>query len=396
MTMASADTVIVAGVRTGMGAFLGGLASVPAPQLGATCVKALVARTKVPADAIDEVYMGSCIAAGLGMNPARQAALFGGLPPSVGATTLNKACASGMKAVMLADQAIRSGEAQLVIAGGMENMSRPPYLLLKAREGYRMGNSEVFDALIYDGLTDAFSNKHMGSFADQCAVKFGFTKQQQDDFAVRSHTRARKATEAGISADEIVPVEITVKGKVTAFATDEGPSKFDEAKLRSLKPAFGSEGTVTAGNASSINDGAAALLVGSAARCAQLGLKPQARVVGGAVFSREPEWFTIAPVGAVRKLLDKVGWSVADVDLFEVNEAFATVTMAAEKELGLSADKVNIYGGAVALGHPIGCSGARILVTLLNGLKRTGGRRGVATLCVGGGEGIAMAVEMIA
>jgi acetyl-CoA C-acetyltransferase len=394
--MASTDTVIVAGVRTGMGAFLGGLATVPAPQLGAACVKALVARTGVPADAIDEVYMGNCIAAGLGMNPARQAAIFGGLPPSVGATTLNKACASGMKAVMLADQAIRSGEAQLVIAGGMENMSRPPYLLLKAREGYRMGNGEVFDALIYDGLTDAYSNKHMGCFADQCAVKYGFTKQQQDDFAVRSHTRARKATETGVSADEIVPVEVSVKGKVTAFATDEGPSKFDEPKLRSLKPAFGPEGTVTAGNASSINDGAAALLVGSAARCAQLGLKPQARIVGGATFSREPEWFTTAPVGAVRRLLERVEWDVADVDLFEVNEAFATVTMAAEKELGLPADKVNIYGGAVALGHPIGCSGARILVTLLNGLKRTGGRRGVATLCVGGGEGIAMAVETIA
>jgi acetyl-CoA C-acetyltransferase len=394
--MASNETVIVAGFRTGMGAFLGGLAAVPAPQLGATCIKALVTKTGVAADQVDEVFMGNCIGAGLGMNPARQAAIFGGLPPSTGATTLNKACASGMKAVMLADQAIRAGEANLVIAGGMENMSRPPYLLLKAREGYRMGNSEVFDALIYDGLTDAFSNKHMGCFADQCATKFGFTKQQQDDFAVRSHTRAREATASGVSADEIVPVEITVRGKTTTFATDEGPSKFDEAKLRGLKPAFGPEGTVTAGNASSINDGAAALLVGSAAKVSRLGLTPQARIVGGAVFSREPEWFTVAPVGAVRKLLDKVGWSVAEVDLFEVNEAFATVTMAAEKELSLPPEKVNIYGGAVALGHPIGCSGARILITLLNGLKRTGGKRGVATLCVGGGEGIAMAVERLA
>jgi len=393
--MASTETVIVAGVRTGLGAFLGGLSAVPAPQLGASCVKALVAKTGVPVDQVDEIFMGNCIAAGLGMNPARQVAIFGGLPPSVGATTLNKACASGMKAVMLADQAIRAGEAQLVIAGGMENMSRPPYLLLKAREGYRMGNSELPDALIYDGLTDAFTNKHMGSFADQCAAKFGFTKQQQDDFAVRSHTRARKATAEGVSADEIIPVEITVRGKTTAFATDEGPSKFDEPKLRSLKPAFNPEGTVTAGNASSINDGAAALLVGSAAKCAQLGLKPQARIIGGTVFSQEPEWFTTAPVGAVKKLLEKIGWRVADIDLFEVNEAFATVTMAAEKELGLPPDKVNIYGGAVALGHPVGCSGARVLVTLLNGLKRTGGRRGIATLCVGGGEGIAMAVELI-
>lgn len=394
--MASSESVIVAGVRTGMGAFLGGLAAVPAPQLGATCVKALVARTGVPADQIDEVFMGNCIAAGLGMNPARQVAIFGGLPPSVGATTLNKACASGMKAVMLADQAIRSGEAGLVIAGGTENMSRPPYLLLKAREGYRMGNSEVYDALIHDGLTDAYTNKHMGSFADQCAAKFGFTKEQQDDFAVRSHTRARKSSETGVAADEIVPVEITVRGKTTTFATDEGPSKFDEPKMRSLKPAFNPTGTITAGNASSINDGAAALLVASRARAEELGLRPQARIIGGAVFSREPEWFTIAPVGAVQKLLGKIGWKVGDVDLWEVNEAFATVTMAAEKELGLSPEKVNIYGGAVSLGHPIGCSGARILVTLLNGLKRTGGKRGIATLCVGGGEGIALAVETLA
>lgn len=393
--MSSIETVIVGGVRTAMGAMQGGLAMVPATTLGATVVKALVARTGVPADQIDEVFMGNCIAAGLGMNPARQAAIHGGLPPSVGATTLNKACASGMKAVMLADQAIRTGEAELVIAGGMENMTRAPYLLLKAREGYRMGHGELLDALIYDGLTDAFTNKHMGTFADQCAAKYGFTKQIQDDFAVRSHTRARKATETGVSADEIVPVEFTVRGKTTTFATDEGPSKFDEPKLRNLRPAFGPEGTVTAGNASSINDGAAALLVGSATKVKALGLTPQARVVGGAVFSREPEWFTIAPVGAVQKLLKKIGWSVGDVDLFEVNEAFATVTLAAEKELGLSPEKVNIYGGAVALGHPIGCSGARVLVTLLNGLKRTGGRRGIATLCVGGGEGIAMAVETI-
>jgi len=393
--MASNEAVIVAGIRTPMGAMNGGLAAVPATQLGATCVKALVARTGVPADQIDEVIMGNCIAAGLGMNPARQVAILGGLPPSAGATTLNRACASGMKAVLLADQAIRLGDADLIIAGGIENMTRAPYMLLKAREGYRMGHGELLDALIYDGLTDAFSSKHMGVFADRCAEKFGFTKQQQDDFAVRSHTRARKAIETGVSADEIVPVEITVRGKTTTFTTDEGPPRFDEAKLRSLKPAFSPEGTVTAGNASSINDGGAALLIASAAKCRQLGLKPQARIVGGVTFSREPEWFTLAPIGAIKKLFDKIGWSVADVDLFEVNEAFATVALAVEKEVGLSADKVNIYGGAVALGHPVGCSGARILVTLLNGLKRTGGHRGVATLCVGGGEGIAMAVEMV-
>jgi acetyl-CoA C-acetyltransferase len=394
--MAGTDTVIVAGVRTGMGAFLGGLATVPAPKLGAACIRALLETTGVAGDQVDEVVMGNCIAAGLGMNPARQAALFGGLPVSVGATTLNRACASGLMAVLTADRAIRAGEAKLVIAGGMESMSRPPYLLMKAREGYRMGPGEMLDALIHDGLTDPFGGKHMGCYGDRCASEFGFTRQQQDDFAVRSHQRARHAAESGASAAEIVPVEVTIKGKTTAFAADEGLGKFDEAKMRSLRPAFGPEGTVTAGNASSINDGAAALLVGSAARCEELGLTPQARIVGGALFSQEPEWFTTAPAGAVKKLLGKVGWTVGDVDLFEVNEAFAVVAMAAEKALGLPPEKVNIYGGAIALGHPIGCSGARVLVTLLNALKRTGGRRGVATLCVGGGEGIAVAVEMVA
>jgi acetyl-CoA C-acetyltransferase len=393
--MASNEAVIVAGVRTAMGAMGGGLAAISAPRLGATCIKGLVARTGVPGDQVDEVIMGNCIAAGLGMNPARQAAIFGGLPPCAGATTINRACASGMKAVLMANQAIRQGDAELVIAGGMESMTRAPYLLLKGREGYRMGHGELLDALIYDGLTDAYSNKHMGVFADRCAEKFGFTKTQQDDFAVRSHTRALKAIEMGVAADEIVPVEITVKGKTTAFATDEGPARFDEAKLRALKPAFGPEGTVTAGNASSINDGAAALLIASEARCRQFGLKPQAQIIGGVTFSREPEWFTLAPIAAIKKLCDKIGWGVADVDLFEVNEAFAVVGLAVEKELGLDPEMVNIYGGAVALGHPIGCSGARIVVTLLDGLKRTGGRRGVAALCVGGGEGIAMAVETL-
>jgi acetyl-CoA C-acetyltransferase len=394
--MTAQESVIVAGIRTPMGAMLGSLASVSAPQLGASCVRALVSRTRVPADQIDEVIMGNCIAAGLGMNPARQVAIFGGLPQSVGATTLNRACASGMKAVMLADQAIRVDDAQLVVAGGMENMSRPPYLLVKAREGYRMGHGELLDAMIYDGLTDAYTHKHMGCFADKCAVKFGISRQQQDDYAVRSHLRARQAAEQGISADEIVPFELSMKGKTTTVSVDAGGSKFDEARLRSLKPAFGPDGTATAGNSSSINDGAAALLIGSPARCRELGLKPAARIVGGAIYSREPEWFTIAPVDAVRKLLKKVEWKLSDVDLFEVNEAFATVALFAENELSLPAEKLNIYGGAIALGHPIGCSGARILVTLLNGLRRTGGRRGIAALCVGGGEGIAMAVETIA
>lgn len=392
--MAKTESVIVAGVRTPMGAFMGALAGVPATQLGATCIKALVERSGVPPDAVDEVVMGTCIAAGQGMNPARQAAILGGLAPRAHAVTINEACASGMRAVMLADQMIRLGDAAVAIAGGMENMSRPPYLLLKAREGYRMGNSEVMDALMYDGLTDAYANKPMGCFADACAAKFGFSRQQQDDFAVESHRRARQAVAEKVFVDEIAPVSITVKGKTTVVAEDEGLNKFDEAKMRGLRPAFGAEGTVTAGNASSINDGAAALLIASPAACQSLRLTPTARIVGAAVHSHEPEWFTTAPVGAVKKLLEKVGWDVSGVDLFEVNEAFATVALAVAKELGLPAAKTNIYGGGVPLGHPIGCSGARILVTLLNGLKRTGGKRGVATLCVGGGEGIAMAVEL--
>jgi acetyl-CoA C-acetyltransferase len=394
--MASTEAMIVTGFRTPMGAFMGALSGVPSSQLGATCVKALVERTGIPPDRVDEVIMGTCIAAGQGMNPARQVAIFGGLPPGVHALTINEACASGLRAVMLADQLIRVGDAGVVIAGGMENMSRPPYLLLKAREGYRLGNSEVMDALTYDGLTDAYSNKPMGSFADQCASKFGITRAEQDDFAVESHARARKAVADKVFVDEIAPVSITVKGKTTTVSEDEGLNKFDEAKMRGLRAAFNADGTVTAGNASSINDGAAALLVASPEKCQALGLKPRARIKGAVIHSQEPEWFTTAPVGAVKKLLDKVGWGVSTVDLFEVNEAFAVVALACSKELSLPPGKTNIYGGAVPLGHPIGCSGARLVVTLLTGLKRTGGKRGVAALCVGGGEGIAMAIETVA
>lgn len=393
--MASEGAVIVAGVRTPIGAMGGTLAAVPAPRLGATAIEAVLRRTGVPADRIDEVIMGNVVSAGLGQNPARQAAIFAGVPPSVGATTVNKVCGSGLKAVMLADQAIRLGESSVVVAGGMENMSRAPYMLLKAREGYRMGNGELIDGMIHDGLWDVYGNKHMGTYGDRCAAEYGFSKNDQDDFAVRSHTRARAAAEQGIFAEEIVPVEITVKGKTTKVEADEGPTRFDEAKLRGLKPAFGGEGTVTAGNASSINDGGAALLVTSTAAAKELTLTPLARIVGAATYSREPEWFTVAPVGALKKLLDKVGWKAGDVDLYEINEAFSAVTMAAERELGLAAEKVNIYGGAVALGHPIGCSGARILVTLLTGLRRNGGTRGIATLCIGGGEAVALAVETV-
>lgn len=389
----SNEALIVAGVRTPIGSMGGVLSTVPAPELGATCIKAALARAGVPGDEVSEVIMGNVVSAGIGQNPARQAMFKAGLPASVGAMTVNKVCGSGLKSVMLAAQSIRLGYSHVVVAGGMENMSLAPYLLPQARQGYRMGNGVLVDAMIHDGLWDVYGDKHMGTYGDACAAKCGFSKQGQDDFAVRSFTRARKAIAEGVFDEEIVPVEIKSKKGSTIVSEDEGPSRFNEDKLRSLKPAFGSEGTVTAGNASSINDGGAALICVSDSRCASLRVKPLARIVGAATFSQEPEWFTLAPIGALRKLMDKVNWSVGDVDLFEINEAFSAVTMAAEKELRLPADKVNIYGGAVALGHPIGASGARILVTLLTGLKRTGGKRGIACLCIGGGEAVALAVE---
>jgi acetyl-CoA C-acetyltransferase len=389
------EAFILSGVRTPIGAMGGVLAEVPAPELGALCVKQAIQRAGVKPDAVDEVIMGNVVGAGLGQNPARQAAIRAGLPASVGATTVNKVCGSGLKAVMFAAQAIRLGEAQVVVAGGMENMSRAPYLLTRARQGYRMGHGELLDSMILDGLWDIYGDKHMGVYGDRCAQECKLTRQDQDDFAVRSFTRARKAAAEGVFQDETVPVPVTVKKQTTLVKEDEGPARFDEAKLRALRPAFGEGGTVTAGNASSINDGGAALVVASERACSRGGLKPVARVVGACTFSREPEWFTLAPIGALRKLLDQLNWSVQATDLFEINEAFAAVTLAAERDLKMPAEKVNVYGGAVALGHPIGCSGARILVTLLNGLRRTGGKRGIACLCIGGGEAVALAVETV-
>lgn len=390
----NSEAFIVAGVRTPIGAFGGVLSTVPATELGAKCVKAVLERARVPADEVDEVIMGNVVGAGLGQNPARQAALKAGLPPSAGAMTINKVCGSGLKSVMLASQAIRCGSAHVVVAGGMENMSLAPYLLPQARQGYRMGNGVLVDSMIHDGLWDVYGDKHMGVYGDQCAAKYKFSKEAQDDFAVRSYTRARRAIVEGVFDDEITPVELKSKKGPSLVSEDEEPGRFNEDRLRALRPAFGSDGTVTAGNASSINDGAAALLVVSDSRCASMRVKPIARIVGFDTFSREPEWFTIAPIGALKRLLDRVDWSIDSVDLFEINEAFAAVTMAAEHDLEIPADKVNIYGGAVALGHPIGASGARILVTLLNGLQRTSGNRGVACLCIGGGEAVALAIEM--
>lgn len=389
------DALILAGLRTPIGSLGGSLASVPAPQLGATCVKSLLAKTKIDPEEIDEIIIGNVLSAGVGQNPARQCGIYAGLPTSVGAMTINKVCGSGLKAVMLAAQSIALGESNLVVAGGIESMSLAPYLLPKARQGYRMGHGEILDAMIHDGLWDIYGGKTMGIYGDKCAEKCGFSRKDQDDFAVRSFTRARKAMNEGVFDDEIVPVEIATREGKKVIGEDEGPLKFSEDKLRSLKPAFSKEGTVTAGNASSINDGGAALLVASDRKAESLQLRPVARVVGSATHSQEPEWFTIAPIGAIRKLLDKVNWSVETTDLFEINEAFSAVTMAAMKDLEIPAEKTNIYGGAVALGHPIGCSGARILVTLLTALKRTGGKRGIASLCIGGGEAVALAVEII-
>ncbi len=392
----ASEAFILSGIRTPMGALGGALAEVPAPELGAIAIRQAVQLAGVQPGAIDEVIMGNVISAGLGQNPARQAAIRAGLPVAVGATTINKVCGSGLKAVMLATQAIRLGEAQIVVAGGMESMSRAPYLLLKARQGYRMGNGELFDAMILDGLLDAYGAQHMGVYGDRCAERCSFSREELDNFAVRSYTRACKAAAAGIFKDEIVPVPVMIKKQTMLVSEDEGPARFDEAKLRTLRPVFGERGTVTAANASSISDGGAALVLGSPHACEKHRLHPIARVVGMATFSREPEWFSLAPIGALRKLLEQLHWTVPSTDLFEINEAFAAVTLAAERELGIPAEKVNIYGGAVALGHPIGCSGARILVTLLNGLRHSGGKRGVACLCIGGGEAVAVAVEMIA
>jgi len=388
-------TFIAVAARTPIGSLGGTLSTRPAPQLGATCLRSVLQQSGLSPEQVDEVILGNVISGGIGQNPTRQAAIAAGIPTSVGATTVSKVCGSGLKAVMLADQSIRLGESRVVLAGGMESMSQAPYLLPKARQGYRMGHGQLVDSMIHDGLWDAYGDQHMGHYGDQCASKYKFSRDDQDNFAVRSYRRARAAAEEGIVADEIVSVQVPGRRGTTEVAQDEEPQRFDEEKLRALRPAFGPEGSVTAGNASSVNDGAAALLLAGESDSSRLGLTPIARIVGSATFSQDPEWFTTAPVGAIKKLLEKTGWSVGQTDLFEINEAFANVTMAAQHELNIPDEKTNIYGGAVALGHPIGASGARILVTLLTGLRRTGGRRGIASLCIGGGEAVALAVETV-
>jgi acetyl-CoA C-acetyltransferase len=326
---------------------------------------------------------------------ARQVGISAGLSAAIGATTVNKVCGSGLKAVMLAAQAIQCDDASLVVAGGTENMSRAPYLLEKARSGYRLGNGELIDAVIRDGLWDVYNKVHMGTCGDRCAEKFGFTRQQQDDFAATSFKRAVQAAASGVFAREIVPVQVTAGRETVTVSEDESPKRFNEEKLRKLKPAFGEKGTITAGNASSINDGAAAVIVLPDEKMKSLGVKPQARILGYATYSREPEWFTLAPIGAIERLLKTLSLQIKDVDLFEINEAFAVVAMAAQKDLGIPREKLNVNGGACALGHPIGATGARLIVTLLHALEAQNLKRGVAALCIGGGEATAIAIERV-
>ena len=389
------EVYLAGGSRTAIGGFMGALADVPAPQLGCVAIKAAMARAGVKPDQVDEVIMGNVLGAGLGQNVARQATIAAGLPNSVGATTVNKVCGSGLKAVMLASQAIQCGDSQVVIAGGTENMSAAPYLLLKARTGYRMGNGELIDSMVRDGLWDVYKNVHMGTCGDQCAKKYNLSRQAQDDFAVASYQRAIDAQKKGLFVEEIAKVEIASRKGTVVVDQDEEPGRFVEEKLRALKAAFGGEGTVTAGNASSVNDAAAAIVVLAKEKAEALGVKPQARVLGYGTASQEPEWFTVAPVCAIQQLMSKLGLTVSDVDLFEINEAFSVVPMVAMQELKIPHEKVNVHGGAVALGHPIGASGTRILVSMLSALKQRKGKVGIASLCIGGGEAVAMAVEQM-
>ncbi|HVZ85455.1 MAG TPA: thiolase family protein [Polyangia bacterium] len=390
------EVVIVSGARTPIGSFQGALAPLAAPKLGAAAVKAALERGHVPPDAVGEVYLGCVLAAGIGQAPARQASIAAGIPASIGAVTINKVCGSGLKAVVFGHHAIAAGEHDVVVAGGMESMSNAPYLLPKAREGYRLGNAPVIDSLIHDGLWDAYSDVHMGECAELCAREKGISRADQDAFAVESYKRAMRAQSEGKFRGEIVPVEIPQKkGPSKIVSEDEEPGRGNIEKIPSLRPAFLKDGTVTAGNASSINDGAAALVLAGADTAAARGWKPLARIVGAAVHAQAPEWFTTAPAGAIERLLGRIGWKKDDVDLWEINEAFAVVSIANNQMLGLDPARVNVWGGAVALGHPIGASGARVLVTLLSALSDAGKKRGVASLCIGGGEGIALAVERI-
>ena len=388
--------VIVSAARTPMGALQGELKQFAAAELGAAAIRAAVERARLKPEQVDEVIMGCVLPAGQGQAPARQASLAAGLPLATGCTTINKMCGSGMKAAMFAHDLLAAGTNAIMVAGGMESMTNAPYLLAKARGGYRLGHGQLIDHMFYDGLEDAYDKgRLMGSFAEDCAAKYGFTRAQQDKFAVVSLERAQSANKSGAFAWEITPIAIKAGKDERFMEMDESPFKANFDKIPALKPAFKKDGTITAANSSSISDGGAALVMMRRSMAEKLGLVPLAIVVGHSTHAQEPGWFTTAPVGAIRKLYDKTGWSAASVDLYEINEAFAVVTMAAMQEHGLPQEKVNIHGGACALGHPIGASGARILVTLIGALRRTGGKRGVASLCIGGGEATAMAIELV-
>jgi len=393
--MKSDPIVILSARRTPVGAFQGALATLSAPELGAAAIRAAVADSGLKASEVDEVIMGCVLTAGLGQAPARQAALGGGLPASTPSTTVNKMCGSAMRAVMQGADQILAGNTQVIVAGGIESMTNAPYLLPKARAGYRMGNQEVLDHMFFDGLQSPWDGKLMGCFADATSEKYGFTRQAQDDFAAESVRRALAAVNQGEFKPEIAPVTAKTRKGEVVVDKDETPFTLDVAKIPTLKPAFKKDGTVTAASSSSISDGAAAVVLARESFAASRSLKPLARIMGYASFAREPEWFTLAPVGAIQKLLTQLNWSPKDVDLYEINEAFAVVPMAAMKDLSLEHARVNVNGGACALGHPIGATGARILTTLLYALKARGKKRGIASLCIGGGEATAIAVELM-
>lgn len=388
------EVVVLSAVRTPIGAFQGTLAPITAPQLGAAALRAAFERGGVAAESVEQVYMGCVLTAGLGQAPARQATLAAGCPPSTGAVTVGKVCGSAMRAVMTAANDLRCGDFSLVAAGGMESMSGAPYIAGGARDGLRLGHGRLIDTMIHDGLWDPYDDIHMGSCGELCAERYGFDREAQDAFSIESYRRAREATEGGVVADEIVPVPVPRrKGDPVVVERDEEPFRSDISRIGTLRPAFQKDGTITAGNASKINDGAAALVLTTAERAAELGVRPLARLVAQASVAQEPKWFTTAPVAAVRKVLDRAGLGVEEIDLWEVNEAFAVVAMAFLEELDLAHDIVNVRGGAVSLGHPIGASGARILVTLLHAMQERGARRGCAAICIGGGEATAVVVE---
>ena len=388
------DIVIAAAKRTAIGSFLGQFTGVPTPTLGATAISAALEQSGIPGADVSEVIMGCVLPANLGQAPARQAALAAGLPAGAGATTINKVCGSGMKAIMLGHDLIKAGSATVVVAGGMESMTNAPHMIPNSRTGNRYGNFQAVGHMAWDGLTNPYDGQAMGVFAEATVARYGFSREDQDNFAIESVKRAQAAQASGAFDGEIVPVKVATRKGEVEYASDEQPGKSDVSKIPTLKPAFKKDGSVTAASSSSISDGAAVTVLLSADEAARRGVQPLARIAGHTTFSHQPEWFTTAPVGAISALLDKVGWTIAEVDLFEINEAFAVVAMAPIKELGIPHAKVNVNGGACALGHPIGASGARLVVTLVNALRKRGLKRGVAALCIGGGEATAIAVEV--